>query len=66
MFSNSVQIMLSALFHTLVYNSHLTNEEAKAKSSPTLSEHRGPHAALGQLAGWLLLDHTADISTGAG
>lgn len=64
MFSNSVQIMLSALFHTLIYN--LLNEEAEAKSSTTLSEPRGPHAALGQLAGWLLLDHTADISTGAG
>lgn len=25
-----------------------------------------PQAALGQLAGWLLPDHTADISTGAG
>ena len=65
MFSNSGQIILSAVFHKLGYGPHFTNEEAEAQSSTTPSEHRGRDPVLGQSAGWLLLDHTADIPTWA-
>lgn len=63
-FSNSGQIILSVVFHKSGYSPHLTNEKAEAQSSTTPSEHRGPVSTVGQCAGWLLLDHTADISAG--